>query len=116
MASLIYVKILMNIYYNNYKNLNRGKGAIYECKVIFPEQLNLFNFVTFKNGNTVFELYSVICHLGPSSMRHFVAYCKKKKDDHYKWYKFNDAIVSECKNKEYRNGMPHLLFYKAIKN
>ena len=97
-------------------NLNRGRGAVYECKVIFPEKLNLLNFVTFKNGNTVFELYAVICHLGPSSMSgHFVAYCKKKKDDHYKWYLFNDAIVSECKNKEeYRNGMPYILFYKAI--
>ena len=97
-------------------NLHRRGGAVYECKVNFPEKLNLLNFITFKNGNTVFELYAVICHLGPSSMRHFVAYCKKKKDDHYKWYKFNDAIVSECKNKEYRNGMPYLLFYKAIKN
>ena len=97
-------------------NLNRGRGAVYECKVNFPEKINLLNFITFKNGNTVFELYAVICHLGPSSMSgHFVAYCKKKKDDHYKWYLFNDAIVSECKNKEeYRNGMPYILFYKAV--
>ena len=49
-------------------NLNRGKGAIYECQVNFPETLNLFNYVTYKNGNTVFELYAVICHIGPSSM------------------------------------------------
>jgi ubiquitin carboxyl-terminal hydrolase 2/21 len=97
-------------------NLNRGRGAVYECKVNFPEQLNLFNFITYKKENTVFELYAVICHLGPSSMNgHFVAYCKKKKDDRYRWYLFNDAIVSECKNQEeYRNGMPYILFYKAI--
>ena len=97
-------------------NLNRGRGAVYECKVIFPEKLNLLNFITFKNGNTYYELYAVICHLGPSSMSgHFVAYCKKKKDDHHKWYLFNDAIVSECqKQEEYRNGMPYILFYKAI--
>ena len=97
-------------------NLNRGRGAVYECNVNFPEKLNIINFITFKNGNTVFELYAVICHLGPSSMSgHFVAYCKKKKDDHNKWYLFNDAFVSECKNQEeYRNGMPYILFYKAI--
>ena len=97
-------------------NLNRGRGAVYECKVNFPEKLNLLNFTTYKNGNTFFELYAVICHLGPSSMSgHFVAYCKKKKDEHYKWYLFNDAFVSECKNQEeYRNGMPYILFYKAI--
>jgi len=97
-------------------NLNRGRGAVYECKVNFPEKLNLLNFTTYKNGNTFFELYAVICHLGPSSMSgHFVAYCKKKKDEHYKWFLFNDAFVSECKNQEeYRNGMPYILFYKAI--
>jgi len=96
-------------------NLNRGRGAVYECKVNFPEQLNLLNFITYKKENIVFELYAVISHLGPSSMSgHFVAYCKRREDDHYKWYLFNDAIVSECKNKEeYRNGMPYILFYKT---
>jgi len=99
-------------------NLNRGRGAVYECKVNFPEQLNLLNFITYKKENIVFELYAVISHLGPSSMSgHFVAYCKRREDDHYKWYLFNDAIVSECKNKEeYRNGMPYILFYKTTFN
>ena len=97
-------------------NLNRGRGAVYECKVNFPEKINLLNFITFKNENTFFELYAVISHLGPSSMSgHFVAYCKRRKDENFKWYLFNDAIVSECKNKEeYRNGMPYILFYKAV--
>ena len=97
-------------------NLNRGRGAVYECKVNFPEKLNLLNFVTYKQENIVFELYAVICHLGPSSMSgHFVAYCKRREGDDYKWYLFNDAIVSECKKKEeYRNGMPYILFYKTI--
>ena len=96
-------------------NLNRGRGAVYECKVNFPEQLNIFNFVTYKNGNTVFELYAVICHLGPSSMSgHFVAYCKNKRDK--KWYLFNDGMVSKCNNPyEYQNGMPYILFYQVLK-
>ena len=46
-------------------NLDRGKGTVYECKVIFPEQLNIINFVSFQQGITVYELYAVICHLGP---------------------------------------------------
>ena len=93
-------------------NLNRGKGAIYECQVNFPETLNLFNYVNYKNGNTVFELYAVICHIGPSSMSgHFVAFCKNKFDK--KWYKFNDSLVSSCeKNDEYQMGMPYILFYQ----
>ena len=95
-------------------NLNRGKGAVYKCNVLFPEKLNLLNFVTYKYGNTYFELYGVICHIGPSSMSgHFIAYCKNKIDR--KWYKYNDAMVTPCeKNDEYKNGMPYILFYQAL--
>ena len=95
-------------------NLNRGKGAVYECRVNFPEKLNLLNYASFKQGNTYFHLYAVICHLGPSSMSgHFVAYCKHRKLD--KWYKYNDSFVTECtKDKQYNEGMPYILFYKAV--
>ena len=95
-------------------NLNRGRGAVYECNVNFPEQLNLFNYVSFKNGNTVYELYAVICHIGPSSMSgHFIAFCKNRIDK--KWYKYNDAFVTLCQNSnEYRSGMPYILFYKVL--
>ena len=96
-------------------NLNRGRGAVYECKVNFPEQLNIFNFVTYKHGITAYELYAVICHLGPSSMSgHFVAYCRNRIDN--KWYLYNDAFVSLCdKPKQYNEGMPYILFYRVLK-
>ena len=95
-------------------NLNRGKGAIYECKVNFPEQLNILNYVTYKDGPTFFQLYAVICHLGPSSMSgHFVAYCRNRIDD--KWYLYNDGFVTPCNTKnQYKNGMPYILFYRAL--
>ena len=95
-------------------NLNRGRGAVYECKVSFPEQLNIINFITYKEGVTVYELYAVICHLGPSSMSgHFVAYCRNIIDN--KWYLYNDAFVTLCdKNNQYYDGMPYILFYKAL--
>ena len=96
-------------------NLNRGKGAVYECKVIFPEKLDLSYYVRFKNSNTNFELYAVICHIGPSSMSgHFVAYCKNRMDK--KWYLYNDAFVTICKNPEdYQKGMVYILFYQVTK-
>ena len=95
-------------------NLNRGKGAVYECKVNFPENLDLSNYVSFKQGVTKYQLYAVICHLGPSSMSgHFVAYCRHKQND--KWYKYNDSFVTECtKPQEYNDGMPYILFYRAV--
>ena len=96
-------------------NLNRGKGAVYECKVNFPEQLTIINYLTNKDGITTYELYAVICHLGPSSMSgHFVAYCRNRIDN--KWYLYNDALVSLCtKPKQYIDGMPYILFYKALR-
>ena len=96
--------------------LNRGKGAVYEYNVNFPDQLNLFNFVTFKNGNTLYELYAVISHIGPSSMSgHFIAFCKNRIDK--KWYKYNDAFVTLCQGpNEYRSEMAYILFYKFLLN
>ena len=44
---------------------------------------------------------------------HFVAYCKHHADN--KWYKYNDSIVTPCtKKNEYNDGMPYILFYKAV--
>ena len=116
LCNAFYSTILYSAPNNLIINLNRGKGAVYECKVNFPEQLNLFNFVTYKNGITVFELYAVICHLGPSSMSgHFVAYCRNRIDN--KWYLFNDGLVSLCnRNYQYQDGMPYILFYRALKS
>ena len=95
-------------------NLNRGKGAVYECKVNFPNQLNIFNYVNFKDGVTAYELYAVICHLGPSSMSgHFVAYCRNRIDN--QWYLYNDGIVTKCTRQfQYNDGMPYILFYRAL--
>ena len=95
-------------------NLNRGKGATYKCNVIFPEVLNLLNYVTAKKGITAMKLYAVICHYGPSSMSgHFIAYCRHRINQ--KWYKYNDSIVTECTQpNEYYNGMPYILFYQAV--
>ena len=62
----------------------------------------------------MYELYGVICHIGPSSMSgHFVAYCRNRMDD--KWYLYNDGFVTPCNTKnQYKNGMPYILFYRAL--
>ena len=94
--------------------LNRGKGAVYKCKVNFPEVLNLLNYVSAKQGVTAMKLYAVICHFGESSMSgHFIAYCRHRINK--KWYIYNDSIVKECKEPNpYYNGMPYILFYQAV--
>ena len=111
----LYGSVLYTAPNNLIINLNRGRGAVYECKVNFPEILDLSNFVSFKNSNTLYELYGVICHIGPSSMSgHFVAYCKNRMDK--KWYLYNDGLVTFCKNPfDYRKGMAYILFYQVVK-
>jgi ubiquitin C-terminal hydrolase len=96
-------------------NLNRGKGAKDEFNVTYPEQLNLFNFVSCKNKNTIFELYAVICHIGPSNENgHFAAYCRNRIDK--KWYLYNDGFVTPCQNlKDCQQGMVYILFYQTLK-
>ena len=94
-------------------NLNRGKGNKYQCNVIFPEDLNIFNYVKYKLGPNYFELIAVIVQFGPRSMdnNHFVAYIKNRMDNN--WYLYNDAIITKCHNKkEYMNGVPYILFYR----
>ena len=93
--------------------LNRGKNNIYQCNVTFPEILNLSPYVVGKEANTMFDLYAVICHFGPSSMGgHFIAYCRNALND--KWYCYNDSTVTLCQEKNYLTGVPYILFYQVI--
>ena len=94
--------------------LDYGKGVSFECKVNFPEQLNLYNYVIQKDKNTVYGLYGVICHRGSSSLvGHFMAYCRNRMDN--KWHFYNDGAVSECqKDEDNRDVLPYILFYRAL--
>ena len=40
--------------------LNRGKGIQYKVKINFPIQLNLYNFIDFKEAGYNYELIGVI--------------------------------------------------------
>ena len=97
-------------------NLNRGKNAVFQCNVKFPELLKLHKYVINQERNTVFKLVSVISHYGPSSMGgHFIAYCRHYQDNC--WYNYNDSTVTKCTNpKPYLTGMPYILFYKTLDN
>ena len=96
--------------------LNRGKGIEFNVKILFEENLNLFNYIQFNNTGFNYNLIGVITHFGESGMSgHFIAYCK---DPIYNiWYKYNDSIVTAVDN--FQNevislGMPYLLFYQKF--
>ena len=98
--------------------LNRGKGIQYKVKIYFEENLNLFNYIEYKDTGFNYKLIGVITHIGESSMNgHFIAFCKDPINE--KWFKYNDAIVTEINDfqKEVINfGMPYLLFYQKVNN
>ncbi len=95
--------------------LNRGKGNIYNVKLIFSEIINLTQFMQQKDTQQIFyNLYGVVTHIGQSGPNaHFVASCKSPVDNY--WYRYNDSIVSRIENIQNEIidfGTPYILFYE----
>jgi ubiquitin carboxyl-terminal hydrolase 47 len=51
-----------------------------------------------KQGDLVYELYSVLVHSGSAMGGHYYAYIKSFEDG--KWYNFNDSDVREIDSEE----------------
>ena len=98
-------------------NLNRGKGLQFDIKIDFEEILNVKNFLLEKSNDipSVYKLFGIVTHFGPSSMAgHFIAFCKSFIDGN--WYKCNDSIVTPSSFHEAKNtGVPYILFYSGAK-
>ena len=93
--------------------LNRGKGNIFQYDLHFPKILDLKKYVVHPESGYMYDLYGVICHLGPSSMGgHFIAFCRHRMNN--LWYKYNDSKVTECEDDEFLYGVPYILFYQKI--
>ena len=97
--------------------LNRGKGIQFDVNFEYPLRLNIDKFILDKScKNNNYDLICVLTHLGPSGMSgHFVAFCKSPVDG--KWYLYNDAQVSSCKDPRNQDntlieGIPYVLFYQ----
>ena len=97
--------------------LNRGKGIEFKVKINFYKELDLSNYIEYKDTGSKYSLIGVITHIGESSMDgHFIAYCRDPITE--LWYKYNDSFVSEVNDfqKEVINfSMPYLLFYQKVK-
>ena len=94
--------------------LNRGKNNCFNVKLNFTETLDITDFVSVKPNRIIYDLYGVISHYGESGpSAHFLAFCKSYLNN--KWYRYNDAVVTEVKNVQkdvidFAN--PYILFYK----
>ena len=94
--------------------LNRGKGKEFDVKIDFFEEINLYNYIEYKDTGYKYKLIGVISHIGESGMSgHFIAYCKDPISN--LWNKYNDAIVTKVEdfqNEVINFAMPYLLFYQ----
>lgn len=71
-----------------------------------------------KQGDYVYELYSVLVHSGGAMGGHYYAYIKSFED--FKWYKFNDSSVDRMEEEEiskvfgdkYGGPTAYMLMYK----
>ena len=94
--------------------LNRGKGIEFNIKLEFLEELNLMNFIYFKETGVFYKLIGVVTHLGESGASgHFISYCWSPIDE--KWYRYNDDIVSKVtdfKKEIIDFAMPYILFFQ----
>jgi len=86
-----------------------------ECLVVFPDVLNLFDFIDhdLKSSNDNFyQLFAIINHQGNMSGGHYYTYIKPLKSQN--WYEFNDSIVRQIKVDKNIFPFAYALFY--IKN
>ena len=94
--------------------LNRGKGIEFNIKLEFLEELNLMNYIYFKETGVFYKLIGVVTHLGESGASgHFISYCWSPIDE--KWYRYNDDIVSKVtdfKKEIIDFAMPYILFFQ----
>ncbi|KAK2157913.1 hypothetical protein LSH36_181g00016 [Paralvinella palmiformis] len=64
----------------------------------FPEVLDMSQYLGEKMGTTVYDLYAVLIHRGPSAYSgHYIAHIRDQKSD--VWYKFNDEQIEKMGSK-----------------
>lgn len=96
--------------------LNRGKKINYNIKIDFYEEIELTNYIQFKQDKVIYYLYGVVTHIGKNGEDgHFIASCKNIINN--LWYKYNDSTILKVKDfqKEVLDfGTPYILFYRKI--
>ena len=96
-------------------NLNREKGLNYDLKLSFIEYLEIKKYIFYSSSPHYYELVGVVSYLNSSDKSgHLIAFCRNS--ENCKWYKFDDAIVSESNIQEVLNfGVSYVLFYNSVK-
>ncbi|CAD8181053.1 unnamed protein product [Paramecium pentaurelia] len=101
-------KILI-FHLKRFKNSYKLFKSKLQTNILYPEKLDMSNFVLHKENNNLYELYAICNHIGESGSGHYTAFCKNNGD----WYKFDDSIVSKETNSIVTPNA-YVLFYRRI--
>ena len=96
---------------------NKGDKIEFNEKFNFNEDLNLYNYIEYKNTGFKYKLISVITYIYESGTVGFVSYCKDPISK--AWIKYKDEIVSEVEDIEFQSqvincSIPYFLFYQKF--
>ena len=93
--------------------LNRGNEKQFNIKINYFEDLNLSNFIEFKETGVFYRFIGLISYSRDKNMKkHFIAFCKSPIDSI--WYIYDDSNVKMVKNfqLEIENTIPCVLLYQ----
>ena len=90
-------------------NFNREKGVKNDIKLNFDENIDINEFIYFKNTPSKYRIIGVVTQFGGN----FIAFCKSFIDNN--WYKYNNSTVSSSNFFEAKTtGVPCILFYSVV--
>ena len=95
--------------------INKGHKIEFNVKFNFIEELNLYNYIEYKNTGFKYKLIGVITYIYENKTVGFAAYCKDPISQ--AWNKYKDEIVSEVDDIEFQSqvincSIPYFLFYQ----
>ncbi|XP_010868596.1 ubiquitin carboxyl-terminal hydrolase 2-like isoform X1 [Esox lucius] len=90
---------------------NRFQSSKLSTYVNFPlKELDMSEFASDTNMNTVYNLYAVSNHSGNTLGGHYTAYCRNPSLG--EWYSYNDSRVSPMSSSQVRSSDAYVLFYE----
>jgi len=95
---------------------NYEKVTESNIKIYFEVNLNLSNYIEYKNTGCNYKLIGVITYIEEKNKGgKYISYCKDSINN--EWYKYNDEIVNFVENfqNEIMNSVvPYLLLYEKV--
>ena len=108
--SLPDILIIMFKRFKESDNILVGNSKL-DTLVNYPlNNLDLSEYVNgYNSSNYVYDLFGIANHDGNGDYGHYWAYIKNNDNN---WYKYNDAVVSTCKESDIVSSSAYCLFYK----